>query len=506
MASVYVATAQAPEIQWQTFLGDNTTENNGSKPDVYPDDDGYIVSQSFDTEALVTKLDISGQIVWQQTYTVPASSPDALGFSISDIKTAVGGGYIILGSLKFPEVLNSSYVIKTDNLGNIDWEQNYSLVDGADNVLWDLLFAIIPINDGYILAGTGHDIFDGSTHPRLLKITLNGVIAWDHFYPNLGNYQFLNVIQTPDGGFAATGTYNLPSTTNFFSMVVKFDSVGTVEWDKEYGGTMSFSYCHGSSIQQTSDDGYIVAGYAYAAGGDVSYSHGAGDLWVYKLNSVGAMQWEKSFGGSSNEGAYASVSTTPEGDYVVATRTSSNDDDISYHYGNTETSDIWLIKISPIGDLIWEKTYGGSNNDGLSPNLNILNKPPSNVFEATSDGGHIMAAVTNSTDGDLEGTGVIPGTWIIKFSAETVGVEEVPYSAAMLYPNPTSGNFSIDLGAIYDKSKVVLSNILGQTVTTKNFENAIILNMDLQGVNGIYFATITNDLGNRTTFKLIKTN
>ena len=113
------------------------------------------------------------------------------------------------------------------------------------------------------------------------------------------------------------------------------------------------------SIQQTSDGGYIAAGYSYSNDGDVSGNHGESDYWVVKLDHIGNIQWEKSLGGSGYEGAN-SIQQTTDGGYILAGWSDSNDGDIS---GNHGSIDYWVVKLDDTGTIEWQKSIGGSAED-----------------------------------------------------------------------------------------------------------------------------------------------
>jgi uncharacterized protein (DUF2147 family) len=115
-----------------------------------------------------------------------------------------------------------------------------------------------------------------------------------------------SIQQTSDGGYIVAGfSYSSSSSLDF--LIIKLNSSGNIQWAKTIGGTNSdYTY----SIQQTSDGGYIVAGYSYSFS---SYS----DSLIIKLNSSGNIQWAKTIGGTNSDGVY-SIQQTSDGGYIVA--------------------------------------------------------------------------------------------------------------------------------------------------------------------------------------------
>jgi len=151
-------------------------------------------------------------------------------------------------------------------------------------------------------------------------------------------------------------------------------------WTKTYGGT---EFDNGSSVQQTSDGGYIIVGYT------ASFGAGSNDVWLIKTNASGDTLWTKTFGGSQSDVA-SSVLITDDGGYIISGQTKS--------YG-AGLNDVWLIKINASGDTLWTKTFGGNNNDS------------SYEIQHTSDNGYIIIGLTNSFGAGLN------DVWLIKTNA-----------------------------------------------------------------------------------------
>jgi hypothetical protein len=180
---------------------------------------------------------------------------------------------------------------------------------------------------------------------------------------NLGDFASIaSIQQTSEGGYVIVGHTNSNDGDvsgnhgGYDIWVVKLSSTGDIQWQKCLGGSGSE---YGHSIQQTADGGYIVAGYTESNDGDVSGNHGKEDFWVLKLDSTGGIQWQKCLGGSGWDMA-TSVQQTSDGGYIVAGATDSNDGDVSGNHGGY---DIWVVKLSSTGDIQWQKCLGGSGND-----------------------------------------------------------------------------------------------------------------------------------------------
>ena len=171
-----------------------------------------------------------------------------------------------------------------------------------------------------------------------------------------------------------------------------------LQWQKCLGGT---SDDIAQSIQPTPDGGYILAGQSSSNNGDVSGNHGSADAWIVKINSTGSLQWQKALGGTSNDGA-SSIQPTPDGGYIVAGYTASTNGDVTGNHGG---GDNWVVKLSSTGSLQWQKALGGTSSDWA------LSTQP------TPDGGCIVAGFANSTNGDVTGNHGNGDAWVVKLSS-----------------------------------------------------------------------------------------
>jgi hypothetical protein len=225
--------------------------------------------------------------------------------------------------------------------------------------------------------------------------------------------QAKSIQQTSDGGYIVAGytqsndgdvSANHGNFENYECWIVKLSPIGNIQWQKCLGGS---DLDRAYSIQKTSDGGYIVAGYTYSNDGDVSGNHGGGDCWIVKLLPTGNIQWQKCLGGSGYDYAN-SIQQTSDGGYIVGGYTNSNDGDVSgYHSnlsGGRKTSDSWIVKLSPTGSMQWQKCLGGSADDYASS------------IQQTSDKGYIVAGYAASIDGDVSGNHGGGDCWVVKLS------------------------------------------------------------------------------------------
>lgn len=174
-----------------------------------------------------------------------------------------------------------------------------------------------------------------------------------------------------------------------------------IKWQKIYGGS---SFDGGYKVKQTSDGGYILCGYSWSTDGDSKGHHGsngwATDGWIVKLNAAGDTMWTKSLGGNSDEYANDAVQAD-DGGYVIALQAQSGDGDVTLNKGGY---DYWVVKLNSTGQIIWEKSYGGTGSDVA---VSIVK---------TNDGNFVVAGFSGSTNGDVIGNKGYSDYWIIKIN------------------------------------------------------------------------------------------
>ncbi len=193
---------------------------------------------------------------------------------------------------------------------------------------------------GYIVAG--HTSSFGGIF--LIKTDANGNIQWAKTYGGTDWDEAYSVQQTSDGGYIVAGRTWSFGAGGVDIFLIKTDANGNVIWAKTYGGTDEDG---ASSVQQTSDGGYIVAGYT------ASFGAGYDDIFLIKTDANGNVQWAKTYGGIIVDRAY-SVQQTSDGGYIVAVWTN------SFGAGGY---DAFLVKTDASGNIQWAKTYGGTGDD-----------------------------------------------------------------------------------------------------------------------------------------------
>jgi len=277
----------------------------------------------------------------------------------SSVQQTSDGGYIVAGTTT-SSIWNDVFLFKTDANGNRIWAKIYG---GA---MEDRASSVQQTSDGgYIVAGITWSFGAGNWDIFLIKTNSSGNIIWAKTYGGTYWDEVSSVQQTSDGGYILAGYTESFGAGGADFFLIKTDANGNVQWAKTYGGT---DYDYASSFQKTSDGGYIVAGR--------TRSFGAAwyDILLIKTDANGNVEWAKTYGGTGYEEAF-SVQQTSDGGYIVAGRTSS--------FG-AGWDNILLIKTDANGNVQWAKTYGGTY-------WSIAHS-----VQQTSDGGYILAGWTNS--------------------------------------------------------------------------------------------------------------
>ena len=169
--------------------------------------------------------------------------------------------------------------------------------------------------------------------------------TWNRTFTAYRNYNDASyaVQQTSDGGYILVGVVQY-SDKSSDALLVKTSSSGEQTWAKTFGGV---SHDQAYAVQQTSDSGYILAGITF------SFGNGLSDAWLVKTDSNGKELWNRTFGHSDQDWAYA-VQQTTDGGYILAGAT------LSYGAGN---EDAWLVKTDSEGNELWNMTFGGAGYD-----------------------------------------------------------------------------------------------------------------------------------------------
>jgi hypothetical protein len=438
----------APAILWQKLLGGNLAEE-ARFLQLTPDGgcvftgyarsaNGDVTVNKGDDDLWVVKLDENGAMQWQHTY---GGTGQEWG---RHIQLTADGGYILAGhnttANENGDIHGNKggfdyWILKLNYTGQLEWQKSL----GGSSL--DLAYRIQQTADGNYVVFGGTKSIDGDITGKitsdadywLVKLDPEGSILWEKTIGGIGHEEGSSIELTDDGGFILSGftdSNNGDVTGNhgdFDAHLVKTDNDGNIQWSRCYGGMYNDA---ARDARQTADGGYIMTGYTNSNDGDVSGNHGGQDAWVVKLDADGLIQWQKTLGGTSLEYAYYIEQARDNSGYLVTGHNGSDNGDVSDNHG---LYDCWAVKIDAGGNLLWQKSLGGSEQDY------------GRAITQTYTGDYLIGGYASSIDGDVTGKHGGPGSkdaWIIKLQGNCVLQPYYQDSDGDSYGNPAVSKMS----------------------------------------------------------------
>ena len=346
---------------WAKSYGGNT---NDILQSAVPTSDGGVIAAGYNQprpstghQFFVLRLDANGNIIWQRTYGGGATSDD---FAHS-VRQTLDGGFIVAGHSFVPGSTPGNtdfWVLRLDANGGVIWQKKYGGAGGDHNAQVD-----VTPDGGFFVAGVTASFGAGPNGDFwVLRLDATGNIIWQKTYGGSGTEYAYSMKSTSDGGAVVAGYTNSFGGGGAYIWVLRLDANGNVVWQKTYGGSGDeVAY----SVELT-PDGFVVAGWT-GVSATVSY------VEVLRLNANGNVLWQKSYGSGAE---YAeSVQSTVDGGFIVAGVTA------SFGAGG---DDMWALRLDGNGNVVWQKTYGGTNADRAYS------------VRVTSNGGFMLAGTTGS--------------------------------------------------------------------------------------------------------------
>lgn len=346
-------------------------------------------NQSFDYWLL--KYDANDNLEWQKTY---GGSQDDRG---AEIIQTHNNEYLLTGYSRSNDLDVSKnaggqdfWVIKLDQTGNIIWQKTFGF-SGADYGT-----TLIETNDnGYLITGvldvTASNGQGNSKTVRrhaggdvwAIKIDANGTVAWSKFYGGSFTDTPLGVVKTNDNGYilaASSDSKDVDITNNKGSYdfwILKIAADGNLIWQKNFGGS---EIDEARAIIATNDNNFLIVGDTRSTDKDIQNNNGGADIWVIKMNTDGNLIWQKTIGATSFDVARAVFKTQDNGFLIAGSSRSADNGFI-----NKGQNDALIVKINADGNLIWQKTIGGSKIDFLYDIVELQNQSIIAVGESSSN-------------------------------------------------------------------------------------------------------------------------
>jgi len=216
--------------------------------------------------------------------------------------------------------------------------------------------------------------------------------------------QLYDVQQTSDNGYLVGG---VEKTGEYFTEsyhILKMDENGNEQWRKTFAGDR-FDFL--ISLEETADGGYILGGHSNSliSGDKTEVNYGRFDYWIIKLDSVGNIEWQKTLGGDEDD-LLKAISQTSDGGYIVAGTSESGISGVKTEASRGD-KDYWIVKIDATGDILWQKTIGGDDTDEIAD------------MKVTRWGGYILTGTSKSNiSGEkTQNSEGLNDYWVVKLNA-----------------------------------------------------------------------------------------
>ncbi len=354
--------------------------------------------------------EINGDIDFVKTYG-GSESDEAVS-----VVEAADGGFVILGTTRSSngdvtdKTGNDSdfWLLKITKTGEIVWSKTYG---GSDD---ENAARITKTNDGgYLLSGytTSNDGDvsgnEGFQDYWILKVDASGNILWDKNFGFAGSDQAYKAFQTTDGGYFITGFFDVSASGGAGNDLQRGVVHGVGEFwgiKLDANGNKEWRRYFGGTNNdrsydawQTADGGFLMTGTSESVDFDKIDPKGSYDYWAVRLTPSGDLVWTKSFGGAEIDNSYASLKTN-DGNYIMVGDSRSSDQDVTSPRGN---ADAWMVKFDDNGNKIWQKSFGGSQFD------------TTHSIVQRANGDYILAGHSRSSDGDLQSNNGVNDAWIL---------------------------------------------------------------------------------------------
>jgi hypothetical protein len=321
-------------------------------------------------------------------------------------------------------------MLKFNTEAQLEWNKTYG---GSGD---DRGSSLIETSDGgYALLGYS-DSSDGDVSFNngnrdfwLVKINASGVLSWEKSFGYEGVDEGVSIIETSDNHLMLSGVLDVTASGgegnqgrfstkhaggDYWS--IKITPTGDIVWSRFYGGSFTDSP---TGISETLIGGFINVGGSDSNDLDISNNKGSYDFWIVKSDVNGDIVWEKSFGGFEIDEA-RDVISDGTGNHIIVGDTRSNDQDVAFNNG---AADLWAIKVSNSGELLWNTSIGGSNFD------------VARSISTTFNNGFIIAGSSRSSNGDVSKNQGQNDAWVLRLDNSgqllwetTIGGSEIDFS------------------------------------------------------------------------------
>lgn len=279
-----------------------------------------------------------------------------------------------------------------------------------------------------------------------------------------------SVKATSDGGYIVAGSTNSVGANSPDLYLVKTSALGEVEWQKTFGGTRGEA---GRSVLETSDGGFLVAGYTYPNNMSYPFGFGGEEIYLVRTDASGNLLWEKKFSGQS-QWAY-SLEATADGGFILMGGITGN------------YQQVYLLKLSAEGEKQWDSRIGGG-------------RDVANALAVAPDGGYVVAGYTGATWHDsiyLAGTDASGAVVWQKYISKTYDAR------ANSVLRTSSGNFVV-AGFANNQGYLACVDPKGNLLWEAFFEDLVGINAVVEAPDGGLVLAGTSQMSSTTA--LVKTD
>jgi hypothetical protein len=391
-----VSLGQPPDTLWtKTYGGPEHDEGLSVQQTL---DGGYVVAgytNSFGgpggSHVWLLKTDAAGDTLWTRTYLgTHGGTEDCWAWSVQQTSDT---GYVLAGHFNWEDM----WLIKTDATGGTSWTRRFDAGNAEE-----ARSVQETSRGGYIVAGFTGVPWTEQCDAYLVLTDESGDTVWTRTYDAMGYEEGWSVQETLDGGYVIAGCTGLYPTAVFDAYLVKTDVNGDTLWTRTYDAGRGE---YGRSVQQTSDGGYIVAGYSCD-------SYPESNPYLVKTDAGGNAIWARTY--DHTLGWFFAVQQTADDGYIAAGARRLSDSDMTPY--------LYLVRIDSLGDTLWTDTYLRDENASYTMSV-----------KQCADGGYIIAGSVWLGGGD--------DLWLIKTEPETVatdenGIAEPASIVVNAFPNP----------------------------------------------------------------------
>lgn len=476
--------------------GYSNSGNNGDKTEISR---GY-------ADYWIVKFDSLLTEVWQKT--IGGNKDDILrnAYCSSD-----GGTYCVGVSVSpisgdktvsnFSADTSDFWIVKLGNDGNIKWQQVYGGYLGDDPrsiIELEDHSVLIAGNSSSNISGTKTENSKGYTDYWVIKADSSGNVLWDKTIGGDSYESLSNLTCDSNGNIYLSGTsmssISGDKTENPYGSidiwVVKLDSLGNKLWDKTIGGSGTDN--NGFIVSKLNSLYVISSSSSNISGTKSENSKGQTDFWITKLDNNGNILWDKTVGGSSYDNP-SSILITDDYNILISGNSLSGISGDKTE-GSNGSFDFWLVCLDTLGNIKWQKTIGGNDYDALSNSLEIS---PLNYLLVGYSKSNISGDKTDVCRGQED-------YWLVQLNITTLINNDILNETTFSYPNPVKDKLYIKLDDLREDLEIDVYDIYARRIISENIKSSYI-ELNLSNLKpGIYMYNIVNNMHVISTGKFIK--